>query len=54
MNKFLAFLLVALFWILSPLIILVLIIALSLSIVWATSNVLYEYFKNELNDRENN
>ena len=54
MNKFLAFLLVVLFWVLSPIIVLVLATALALSIFWAASSVLYEYFKNELNDRKNN
>ena len=54
MNKIFAFLLVCLFWILSPLIVVVLSIALALSIFWAASHVLYQYFVNELNQGKNN
>ena len=52
MNKVLAFLLVVMVWLLLPLIIVVLSIGLAFSIFWAASQVLYEYFISELNQRK--
>ena len=52
MNKILAFLLVVLVWLLLPLIIVVLSIGVAFSIFMAGSQVLYEYFVNELNERK--
>ena len=52
MNKVISFLLVALFWILLPLIVVVLSIGVAFSIFIAGSQVLYEYFVNELNQRK--
>jgi hypothetical protein len=54
MNKLIAFLVVALAWILMPFIVAGLIIFLALSIFWAGSQVLYAYILSELNQRKNN
>ena len=52
MNKILAFLLVVLVWLFLPLINVVLSIGVAFSIFMAGSQVLYEYFVNELNERK--